>query len=206
MHDICGNRTHYYRWCSYFSHETSLPGITRSCTMLCLRKAGALKYNPFLTSLLYNPDGLRDLNDSFGGKGFHLRWRTDRRVIIDSLLAEVFLSCKVNVSKSVHSPRYHLIITLIISRQSSLTRQVSGDQLKGKFRFGPEIRLDGVAGSMSPLRTGDPSLHPGWGEKFCFKLIGLNIKKNMRKLNGNARRSEVYAKTDTYRIAEEWTE
>ena len=33
----------------------------------------------------------------------------------DGLLAEVFLSCKANARRSVHSPRDHLIITLIIS-------------------------------------------------------------------------------------------
>ena len=33
----------------------------------------------------------------------------------DGLLAEVFLSCKANARRSVHSPQDHFIITLIIS-------------------------------------------------------------------------------------------
>ena len=43
---------------------------------------------------------------------------SSRTAFIDGLLVEVFrgfLSCKVNARRSEHSPRYHPIITLIIS-------------------------------------------------------------------------------------------
>ena len=33
----------------------------------------------------------------------------------NGLLAEVFLSCKANARRSIHSPQDHFIITLIIS-------------------------------------------------------------------------------------------
>ena len=55
---------------------------------------------------------------SFGSKGLNLWQWLIAQSSSDSLLAEVFLSCKVNARSSVHSPQFHLIITLIISKQT----------------------------------------------------------------------------------------
>ena len=57
------------------------------------------------------------LCDPFGGKGPHLRRLLVAQPSSDGLLAEfsrVFLSSKVNARKSLHSPRFHIIITIII--------------------------------------------------------------------------------------------
>ena len=59
------------------------------------------------------------LNDEFETK-------TGRTAFIDGLLTEVFLCCKVNAKRSVHSPRYHLIINLIISLQSYIVTGAGG--------------------------------------------------------------------------------
>ena len=51
---------------------------------------------------------------SFGGRKLHLRrWMVAQPS--SSLLAGVFLSCKVNARRSVHSPWYHFIITLSLT-------------------------------------------------------------------------------------------
>ena len=58
------------------------------------------------------------LPNSFGGKGPHLsRWMVQQLHLTVSYLrlSEVFLSCKANAKRSVHSPRDHFIISLIIS-------------------------------------------------------------------------------------------
>ena len=52
------------------------------------------------------------LQMSFGDKGPHLRRCLITQHLSDGLLAEVFLNCKVNVMRSVHSPWFHLIIIL----------------------------------------------------------------------------------------------
>ena len=68
---------------------------------------------PFLNSCAILPT-------SFGEKGFHLRrWRIAQPSSTVSQLrfSGVFLSSIVNARISMHRPRYHFIITLIISER-----------------------------------------------------------------------------------------
>ena len=53
------------------------------------------------------------LPSSFGGKGPD----DIAQPSSGGLLDEVFISCKANARRSVHSPQNHFIITLIISEQ-----------------------------------------------------------------------------------------
>ena len=58
------------------------------------------------------------LLNSFGIKGTYLRRWLVEQPSLDEVLAEfsvVFLWCKVNARRSVQSPRYHLIITIMIT-------------------------------------------------------------------------------------------
>ena len=57
------------------------------------------------------------LPTSSAGKRPHFRRWQITQPSPDSLLAEVFLSRDVNAIRSLHSPRFHLIITLISSRK-----------------------------------------------------------------------------------------
>ena len=71
---------------------------------------------PFFISFYYLPYVLWDPTDliwsDYWSHSLH-RWCPE--------IFRILLSCKVNARRSVHSPRYHLIITLIISRQTWLT-------------------------------------------------------------------------------------
>ena len=62
-----------------------------------------------------SPDVLCDTTNFIWREGTPFEVMTSRTVSIDGLLAEVFLSSKENSRRYVYSPRYHLIITLIIS-------------------------------------------------------------------------------------------
>ena len=58
------------------------------------------------------------LSSLFGDKGSHLRRLMAAQpssTVFQLRFSRVFLSCKVNAKRSVHSLRYHLIITRIIS-------------------------------------------------------------------------------------------
>ena len=55
---------------------------------------------------------------SFGGKGPHLRRWLVAQLSSDGLLAEVFLTCKANARRSVHSPRLHIIWSLSLADRS----------------------------------------------------------------------------------------
>ena len=62
------------------------------------------------------PHVLCDPTDLIWRKGTPFEAMTGRTApSLDSLLVEVFLSCKANARRSVHSPQDHFIITLIIS-------------------------------------------------------------------------------------------
>ena len=57
-------------------------------------------------------------------KGIPFEAMTGPTVFIDDLLTEILLSfpsLSANARRSVHSPRYHLIFTLIVNRQAWLT-------------------------------------------------------------------------------------
>ena len=58
------------------------------------------------------PDALCDPTDLIWREGTPFEVMTGRRAFVVSLLAEVFLTCKVNAMRSVRSPQHHLIITL----------------------------------------------------------------------------------------------
>ena len=68
------------------------------------------------------PDVLCDHRDLIWRQGTPFELIIGRTAFIDGLLAEISLSCKINARGSVHSPRYHPIIILIISRQMWLTQ------------------------------------------------------------------------------------
>ena len=61
-------------------------------------------------------DVLCDPTDLIWRKGTKFEAMTGRTALSsDGLLAEIFLSCKANARRSVHSPQDHVIIPLIIS-------------------------------------------------------------------------------------------
>ena len=74
-----------------------------------------------------------------------VRAMTGRTAFVDCLIAEVFrvfLSCKVNASRSMYSSRYNLIITLIISdRRDDATLGASGLWLGTRTRAGGTASL-----------------------------------------------------------------
>ena len=63
------------------------------------------------------PDVLSDPTDLIRRKGTPFEAKTGHTAFIDGFLAEVFLSCKANARRSVHSPQDHSIMILIISDQ-----------------------------------------------------------------------------------------
>ena len=62
-------------------------------------------FPPFL------PDVLCDPTDLILREGILFEVMTGRTAYNDGLLAEAFLSCKLSARRSVHSSRYHLIIS-----------------------------------------------------------------------------------------------
>ena len=77
-------------------------------------QAGKL-YNEVYINVLIDPDVLCDPTDLIWRKGTPFEAMNGPTASSDGLLAEVFLDCKTNARRSVHSPQYHFIITLIIS-------------------------------------------------------------------------------------------
>ena len=89
----------------------------------CLGSIHAGKWVPlFLPSPFVTYCGI--LSTSLWGKGPNLRQWLVAQPSSTVSLAEVFLSCKANARRSVHSPRYHLIITHIIWRLTWLSGKV----------------------------------------------------------------------------------
>ena len=64
------------------------------------------------------PDVICDLTDIKWKKGTPFEAMNGRTTpSSDDVLAGVFLGCKANVRRSVHSPQDHFVITLIISNR-----------------------------------------------------------------------------------------
>ena len=98
---------------------TSLASLQRSAKSKCRIEGISVTksiLHPFLLSFLPLPDVLCDPTYLIWRHGTPFEAMTGRTApSSDGLLAQVFLGCKANARRSVHSPQDHFIITIIFS-------------------------------------------------------------------------------------------
>ena len=118
---------------------------------------------------------------SFGGKGPHLRgWQVAQPSSTVSWLrfSGIFLSCNVIARRSVHSPRYHLIITFIISLQTWRSGQVDIN-----YESWQELKAFLATVKMSPCTaTGRLSVPPSFPHCLPFHSRWCVVRSYRRHL------------------------